>query len=461
MIITSSLTLLFFKVFSAFSSVLYISIIIKAFGVVGYGQQTLLIASAAMLKIFPLHWTCKALMRHADLTIGDSEKITGNIVKLHFLISVTIFTVSLVLYSLLGNLSIITVSLLAISESLKECCLEIFRANLKFILYGLFAALSNIAYLVCAMLFIRLDITINHLLIYTSVVICILYGKLWFDNFKITLESKIVLNAIKYGFPIALSDSVSQGSFAILRFCIGNNSGIYFLGRFSALYDIIQRSIVAYLQIINGIFFPLIRKAWDRKSWIEVESLCRSNVFLIIFPTAIASLIASSYSNIWLPLIGITAQRTDYAFILLVAFGIVVNRLKSFHVDYYFLLIKHTSFIVKNTICSMSLLLILTYFSTNYINEYSLASIIAASYFVGFLLALLRVDCKKYLLFNLTDILVIFLTITVIYLVHFVLYYKGVDPSIVTLLLVCASMIIMKFCKFAPLAFMSRYEQKR
>lgn len=379
-----------FRIFSVIAGLLQIFIINKKFGVSGYGEISLIYAYATYLNIFALQWLSKITAR-----LSNEIDFNKALLTLHIFIGIFFLILSVFLNRLVEYASLLV--LIALVDSLKEHILEYFRSNLKIKEYGLLNfiyALVGIAYL---LLILKIEIEPVKFIIFLYLVylLVIVFFLKKYELFTISYKSisKINVFYIKYGYSISISNSISQFAFSGVRIFIGNKFGNEVLGAFSIIYDLLQRSIVSYMQIINSATFPIMRNNWDSKNIIKLEKYARLNFSLLTYLPMVGILIVLILYKYILSFLEININSIGFdarLMIAVVGLGILFNRIKSFHVDYFLLFLYKSHAIFKITALSMSLLLFLIIFFINsdnviYINvsvtlSYLLSLLITSSY---------------------------------------------------------------------------------
>lgn len=375
-----------FRIFSVIAGLLQIFIINKKFGVGGYGQISLIYAYAAYLNIFALQWLSKITAR-----LSNEIDFNKALLSLHIFIGIFFLVLSLLLNRLVEYASLL--ALIALIDSLKEHILEYFRSNLKVKEYGLLNFIYSLVGIVYLLLILKIEVApvkfiIFLYLVYSLVIIFFLKKyKLFTISYKNI--SKINMFYIKYGYSISISNSISQFAFSGVRIFIGNKFGNEVLGAFSIIYDLLQRSIVSYMQIINSATFPIMRNNWDNKKLIKLEKYARLNFSLLMYlPMAgiLTVLILYKYILSFLE-ININSIGFDTRLMIaVVGLGIIFNRIKSFHVDYFLLFLYKSHAIFKITALSMFLLLLLIVFFINSDNVIYINISVTFSYLLSLLI---------------------------------------------------------------------------
>lgn len=375
-----------FRIFSVIAGLLQIFIINKKFGVGGYGQISLIYAYATYLNIFALQWLSKITAR-----LSNEIDFNKALLSLHIFIGIFFLVLSLLLNRLVEYASLL--ALIALIDSLKEHILEYFRSNLKVKEYGLLNFIYSLVGIVYLLLILKIEVApvkfiIFLYLVYSLVIIFFLKKyKLFTISYKNI--SKINMFYIKYGYSISISNSISQFAFSGVRIFIGNKFGNEVLGAFSIIYDLLQRSIVSYMQIINSATFPIMRNNWDNKKLIKLEKYARLNFSLLMYlPMAgiLTVLILYKYILSFLE-ININSIGFDTRLMIaVVGLGIIFNRIKSFHVDYFLLFLYKSHAIFKITALSMFLLLLLIVFFINSDNVIYINISVTFSYLLSLLI---------------------------------------------------------------------------
>lgn len=375
-----------FRIFSVIAGLLQIFIINKKFGVSGYGEISLIYAYATYLNIFTLQWLSKITAR-----LSNEIDFNKALVTLHIFIGVFFLILSLVLNRLVEYASLLV--LIALIDSLKEHILEYFRSNLKVKQYGLLNFIYSLIGIVYLLLTLRIEIApvkfILFLYLVYSLVIIFFLKKYKLFTLSYKSISKINVFYIKYGYSISISNSISQFAFSGVRIFIGNKFGNEVLGAFSIIYDLLQRSIVSYMQIINSATFPIMRDNWDTKKLIKLEKYARLNFSLLVYLPMVGILTVIILYKYVLSFLGMNVNSIGFdakLMIGIVGLGIIFNRIKSFHVDYFLLFLYKSQAIFKITSLSMFLLLILIVFFSNSDNVIYINVSVTFSYLLSLLI---------------------------------------------------------------------------
>lgn len=411
-----------FRIFSVIAGLLQIFIINKKFGLSGYGEISLIYAYATYLNIFALQWLSKITAR-----LSNEIDFNKALLSLHIFIGVFFLILSLLLNRLVEYASLLV--LIALIDSLKEHILEYFRSNLKVKEYGLLNFIYSLVGIAYLLLILKIEIApvkfiIFLYLVYSLVIILFLKKyKLFTINYKNI--SKINVFYMKYGYSISLSSSISQFAFSGVRIFIGNKFGNEVLGAFSIIYDLLQRSIVSYMQIINSATFPIMRNNWDSKNINKLEKYARLNFSLLTYLPMVGILTILILYKYILSFLEIDINSIGFdtrLMISVVGLGIIFNRIKSFHVDYFLLFLYKSHVIFKITALSMFLLLLLIILFVNsnnviYINisvafSYLLSLLITSKY-IKVILAEENIS-KKFSVFQNREIYLFFLFFTLI-----------------------------------------------
>ncbi len=375
-----------FRIFSVIAGLLQIFIINKKFGVSGYGEISLIYAYATYLNIFALQWLSKITAR-----LSNEIDFNKALLSLHIFIGVFFLILSILLNRLVEYASLL--ALIALIDSLKEHILEYFRSNLKVKEYGLLNFIYSLFGIVYLLLILSIEIEpvkfiIFLYLVYSLVIIFFLIKyKLFTINYKNI--SKINIFYIKYGYSISLSNSISQFAFSGVRIFIGNKFGNEVLGAFSIIYDLLQRSIVSYMQIINSATFPIMRNNWDSKNLIKLEKYSRLNFSLLMYLPMVGILTVLILHEYILSFLEININSIGFdtkLMIAVVGLGIIFNRIKSFHLDYFLLFLYKSHAIFKITALSMFLLLLLIVFFINSDNVIYINISVTFSYLLSLLI---------------------------------------------------------------------------
>lgn len=411
-----------FRIFSVIAGLLQIFIINKKFGVSGYGEISLIYAYATYINIFALQWLSKITAR-----LSNEIDFNKALLSLHIFIGVFFLILSLLLNRFVEYASLL--ALIALIDSLKEHILEYFRSNLKVKEYGLLNFIYSLVGIAYLLLILKIEIApikfiIFLYLVYSLVIIFFLKKyKLFTINYKNI--SKVNVFYIKYGYSISLSNSISQFAFSGVRIFIGNKFGNEVLGAFSIIYDLLQRSIVSYMQIINSATFPIMRNNWDSKNLIKLEKYARLNFSLLMYLPMVGILTVLILYKYILSFLEININSIGFdtkLMIAVVGLGIIFNRIKSFHVDYFLLFLYKSHAIFKITALSMFLLLLLIVFFINsdnviYINisvTFSyLLSLLITSRYIKVILAEENVS-EKFSVFQKREVYLFFLFFTLI-----------------------------------------------
>jgi len=422
------------KIVPAASGLLQITFLLRGLGIEGYGTFALLLSIASIISVFFLQWIQKAMLRF----VSEGRTHEAALATYQLILSLCIFVLASVGEFLSPGRYVFVCGVLALAISMKEFVLEKLRAQAKVKLYGYLYGASSLCLMGLAYLTTVLDISIS-CFVYIWALINFLFGfpfvlhlsragfrESSIDNFR---------ELFCYGFPLALSGAIGQIYFSGVRIFIGYWYGAYEAGVYSAVYDLVQRSMVVYMQVINSASFPLIRRCWDSGRRDDVERLLRSNFFLLVYPTTfwlIFVYLSWPYLNDFLSL----GELQGYAeLVLMIGLGVLLNRLKTFHIDYVFHLSISPREVLFNALVSSFSLIILLFVFARQSDLQGVSIIVSFSYFLGLLLALKRAIKIFPSVINLVDLTIYFFIVISSYSVS-MLWEGQVLLKVVSLVLV-------------------------
>ncbi|EIL93555.1 hypothetical protein UU7_07973, partial [Rhodanobacter spathiphylli B39] len=197
-------------------------------------------------------------------------------------------------------------------------------------------------------------------------------------------------HVLSYSFALAWSGGVGQIAFSGVRIFIGRWHGDHMLGIYSALYDIVQRSIVAYMQVVNTAAFPMMRKYWDEGRVKELGIAAQENILLLTVPSLWLLALLAGSMRYWISHLNIRGDLEEFAMLLTaVGIGIVANRVRTFHFDSFLLLRGRAAAVLRNTLVSTIFLVgVLIIFGRD-MSLLAIGSAVAASYLLGLTMSVL------------------------------------------------------------------------
>lgn len=414
MIAKSAAEYFLIKMFPALGGVLQITLLLKGLGAAGYGEWAELFAAASLMNALALQWIPKAVSRYGDADQQGGSLVLKQLMTVQLFMSCVVVLVSLCVAAFAKNIVPLCVALIAVGESYREAVLEAARTTFRKKQYAVITIGSTAYSLVLGALAYGSLINAQGVAIAWGaglVVLSLAYvgGR----SALATVSFEITLGYLRFGVPIALSGAVGQFAYSGTRLFISSIYGKEALGVFAAAYDLLQRLLVSYMQVINSASFPLIRRAWDNDDLYQVNQLARSNVFLLAFPTLS---VVGALVIMWPRLAGFFGGGvSSYWMALFIGLGVVFNRLKTFHVDYFSMLNGRTTVLVGNSFLSMGLLAALFFTFGRNGSIVVVTASVASAYFFGLLLAtvgeLLRK--KKLRVFDFRDVAIGMLPIPV------------------------------------------------
>lgn len=380
-----------FRLFTMLASLLQIFIINKKFGVSGYGEITLLLAYSVYINIFVFQWLSKVTAR-----FSNDIQLNKALLSIHLLFGLLLILITLPFTLWFNYITLIV--LIAFVDSFKEHLLEYFRSNLKVKEYGVFNFIYSLTSISFLIIILGLPIDIKSYLSFYYIInmflILIYIIKFKLVIFDLNIFSKVSFIHCKYGYSISLSNSISQFAFSGIRIIIGKKFGNEVLGIFSIIYDILQRSLVAYMQIINSAIFPLMRNSWDNKKIDLLKKYIRINYYLLAYIPFLILLVAISFIDYFILVLNINESLIDFNIKLMtyiIGVGVVINRIKTFHLDYFLIFFYKTSIIFSNTLISMFFLAVSIFLLRNDNNLIYINISVTFAYFISFILSYIYV----------------------------------------------------------------------
>jgi O-antigen/teichoic acid export membrane protein len=341
------------KLITGFFGLLGMIGLVRGYGTDGFGAMMLMTSWSSLLRLTVFSWILKSISRYCDLSTADGERTVIALANCHCGIFFLLIIISVLTSFFIEANYLPLIVLLATADSNRECDLEIEKANSNVSKYAIktsFWAVLN-ASLAWSTQILRLPWT--DFLALNSLISCLV-----FFNFPLRVGKsygalKTIGVACRYGFPAALADTISHAGFIVVRLSIGYSQGLAALGWFVALYEFVQRFIVSYMQVVNSVMFPILRRARDASHYSMYLNMLRVNFFLLVTPTLILISHMTLFFDYILASLNLQSRLQGESIFLILGISCFLNRLRAFNSDSMLLFAHQSSILLRNAIVSL------------------------------------------------------------------------------------------------------------
>jgi O-antigen/teichoic acid export membrane protein len=327
-------------------------LVVRGLGIAQYGHLAETYAIAALLSALLFQWVAKASLRFAVPETSPSFAAFSSVIVAALGASTLLLVVSFVAFMSLSDRTskhALVIILVALAVGVKEIASELLRGQQQARMYSVLFVSDAALTLLLTMLAISVKAGWEIIAVSSASSSLIVYAYvLWLLFNRATLvhlDSKEVTRFLRYGYPLSAASLLGVFVSSGVRLVIGAELGIKALGLFAAIYDLMQRTTVVALSVMNSALHPAIFAAWSRRDIVGAKRLAAQNLTAIC---VIGSLAASLFV-MWIDLIAKHVLRVETSqqpvmltLVWLSAFAIVAYRIRTFHLDLPFLLTKKT-----------------------------------------------------------------------------------------------------------------------
>ncbi len=322
----------------------------RGFGSDNFGQLSLLLSWASLLRLFMLNWLLKVIARFSAKHPSHTQAVDQLVGAVHHVFAGLVVLILVAACTVNGDLFIyVLIGLSALADSVRDSALERFRAHDLAAQYGRASILWMTCIAVVSWLVPLIGLSVEYYLLIHATLSLILFPRLILVTPSIQVIAPRFREYLTFSFPLALSDGVAHVSYVLLRFLIGYGLSTHALGVFSAVYEFVQRIIVGTMQVIASSTHPALRRAHDnqdvlaRRGWIDL------NFHLMLFSGATIVLVLACFGAEISELIQLDLVAPHLLF-LIVGTTCAANRLRVLHVEIILQLEGHGVNVLKNSI---------------------------------------------------------------------------------------------------------------
>lgn len=374
-----------FRFFTAAAGLAQVLLTTTALGVEGYGSFSLLFASASIIKVILADWLSKAIIRFVDVPNHYEQ-----IFLYHLVVQIIFFVFALFLFCV-DYIELTLILLLVMAESGRLFLMESFRSKGEARTYGVYTLTVSLVLALAAgaLNFYVVDYREFTFIWCASVIsISVFFGLPLFRKVSISTRLCLPCRYIKAGLPLSLSDAVSQFAFSGVRLLIAGWFGTSALGTYCFIYDIVQRTVVAYMQVVNSAIFPFWRRSWDLNEMGKVRRYQRYNISLLTIPSVAAVLLLAVSSRYIGMFFDTDKFDNSVALVLSIGLGVIFNRLRTFHFDYFYVLAGKPEYILILACITMMFMMLIVFFVNTSFGMIGVSLSVASGYFVGLVLSI-------------------------------------------------------------------------
>lgn len=334
-----------------------------------YGTYVLVLSTVTLINTSFFHWLRLGVLRFSQHYVKKNKDFLSSIVAIFVSILLLSVFIGGIAYFFIPNKNSVAIiwflgTLFLIMQSIFDLFTEYLRAELHSKTYGFVMGIKVTTSLLFSILFIRLGMGSEGIILGLSCgifisIIFILPKKM--SGIKLTLiDKEIIKEIIFYSLPFIAMLSMEAIIFSSDRFIIGWTLGAKETGIYSVSYDLAKQILMMIMLIINLAAYPLIVKALEQYGINACRKQLKKNttyLLLIAFPAMVALIVLRD--PITSMLLGEEFRDKAGSIFALIAIAIFLQGFKMFYFDLAFQLGKNTKLqIIPVTIAvTMNLLL--------------------------------------------------------------------------------------------------------
>jgi O-antigen/teichoic acid export membrane protein len=235
----------------------------------GYGLYTIIMSSVIIFNSLLFQWIRIALIRYLPGSEQKRVEIVSNLFKIYILENISLYFTSFLLFLFDFGIEIILFAVILTAQSWFDTALELFRVDLKPIVYSLMLLGRSILSFGTGLLLIgyglgAIGALLAQLIGLSAMGIVAYYYQRHTIRLSLYIERRLAIQFVAYGFPISLALLMGSVVAYIDRFLIAVLEGRGSAGAYAAVYDIVSSIMLLTMQlpVLSG--FPIAVEAYQK-----------------------------------------------------------------------------------------------------------------------------------------------------------------------------------------------------